>query len=253
MLTPALIFSAIVFSGAPDHLGDANASQQNGDQSAPQDQRWWLIARVVYMDDTAAQWIMMVATIFAAYLLLRTLWATQEMVRDTRDIGEAQTRAYLGYDFDGANIEVTDTAPGMCRLTIKGRIVNLGASPGRRPECVFRFYLDGDQSGTITVNDHDLINTGGNTTEVMPSGHLKMSLFGPVNATASDVISGRVRVRVVMFIRYEDVFFDTNKALQRTGWHCGVLTGVSDYFKRDNWEPGKSPVHIVWDKVADTQ
>jgi len=50
------------------------------------------------MDDTAAQWIMMIATIFAAYLLLRTLWATQKMASDTREIGEAQTTSYIVVD-----------------------------------------------------------------------------------------------------------------------------------------------------------
>ncbi len=76
LLTPVLIFAAIVLGGTPDYIGYTNASHQNGEQSAPQDQRWWLIARVVYMDDTAAQWIMMIATITATILLLRTLWAT---------------------------------------------------------------------------------------------------------------------------------------------------------------------------------
>lgn len=59
------------------------------------------IGTFVSPSDTLAQWIMAIFTIAAVILVWRTLFATQEMVRDTkqmaidtREIGEAQTRAH---------------------------------------------------------------------------------------------------------------------------------------------------------------
>lgn len=82
----------------PNNLPDQNSQPNYERHNAPQDERWWLVGRVVYMDDTLAQWIMMLATIAAAVLLLRTLWATQGIARETTRIGEAQTRAYLSVE-----------------------------------------------------------------------------------------------------------------------------------------------------------
>lgn len=127
LLTPALIFAAIAFSGAPEYLGYTNASHQSGNHATPQDQRWWLIARVVYMDDTAAQWIMTFATIFAAYLLLRTIWATQKMAAETTRIGEAQVRAYVSVD--DVSLGASSDNPNGPTHFININAVNSGQSP----------------------------------------------------------------------------------------------------------------------------
>ena len=154
LLTPALIFAAVFFGASPDDFGQSNGKPDNSEQEGPQDARWWLIRRVVYMDDTAAQWIMMIATIFAAYLLLRTLWATQKMALDTREIGEAQSRAYLTL----TAIEVFGSASDGTAYRVKAS--NSGQSPARSVEMSVRIVLStGVVEGGADSNDNVLIDT----------------------------------------------------------------------------------------------
>jgi len=91
---------------------------------------WWdWTGRLVTSDDTFAQWIMSFFTIAAVLLVWRTLVATQEMVRDTkkmaldtREIGEAQVRAYCSVS--NASCRVSDSS-----AKISFTITNSGQSP----------------------------------------------------------------------------------------------------------------------------
>jgi len=112
----------------PEYFSSANSQADGGNQTQPSDNRWWWIGRVVYAEDTAAQWIMMLATIAAAYLLLRTLWATQDMARETTRIGEAQVRAYLVFIGVRAALE-RDAAGNVTGIAFKGVMRNTGQSP----------------------------------------------------------------------------------------------------------------------------
>jgi hypothetical protein len=57
---------------------------------------WWRwTGDLVSSGDTFAQWIMVFFTIAAVLLVWRTFVATQEMAVDTREIGQAQARAYF--------------------------------------------------------------------------------------------------------------------------------------------------------------
>lgn len=96
----------------------------------------WLIGTFVRPSDTLAQWIMAVFTVVAVVIIWRTLAATREMVRDTkqmavdtREIGEAQVRPYLYVD----TIEATFN-----KDVITGRIqiANSGSSPALNLEAV---------------------------------------------------------------------------------------------------------------------
>lgn len=73
------------------------APQASSDQDSDKVVSYWdgLVGTFISPSDTLAQWIMAVFTIAVVFLVWRTLIATQEMVRDTRDIGQKQTRAYL--------------------------------------------------------------------------------------------------------------------------------------------------------------
>lgn len=75
----------------------AEASSHDGCTKidSQQDQHWWLIRGVAYMDDTVAQWIMMIFTVIAVVLVYRTLISTQDMARETTRIGEAQVSAHV--------------------------------------------------------------------------------------------------------------------------------------------------------------
>lgn len=103
------------------------------------------------MDDTAAQWVMTFATIFAAYLLLRTLLATQEMVRDTRDIGKAQVRAYLS--ITPMRLIVSDDG-NTARAFIA--VKNTGQSPALEVEIWFSLYCTGDEFERVIGGIDDL-------------------------------------------------------------------------------------------------
>ena len=50
---------------------------------------------LITTEDTLANWLVAFFSIVAALLLWRTLHATQEMAKDTREIGKSQTRAYV--------------------------------------------------------------------------------------------------------------------------------------------------------------
>lgn len=57
---------------------------------------WWSHdGALVTSKDTLANWLVSVFSFVAAVFLWLTLLATQEMAKDTREIGKAQTRAYV--------------------------------------------------------------------------------------------------------------------------------------------------------------
>lgn len=77
----------------------ANAQVQENRQSGDGLNAWWRWdGSLITSSDTAAQWIMMVFSIVAALLLFGTLIATQRMAKDTRTIGQDQSRAYIHAD-----------------------------------------------------------------------------------------------------------------------------------------------------------
>lgn len=79
-------------------------SNENGGESGSQVGQYWdtLVRTFVSPSDTLAQWIMAVFTIGVVFLVWRTLVVTQGIAIDTRkgvhitrEIGQAQSRAYL--------------------------------------------------------------------------------------------------------------------------------------------------------------
>ncbi len=77
-------------SSMTDCGGTANDCGNNS--NGVPDRGYWL-RRFFALEDTLAQWIMMAFTIAAAFLLLGTLRATQEMARETSQIGNDQINA----------------------------------------------------------------------------------------------------------------------------------------------------------------
>lgn len=72
----------------------------NGEQGGEQVAGWLdrFIGTFVSPSDTLAQWIMAIFTIAVVILVWRTLVATQEMARDTREIGRIQNMAYVSIE-----------------------------------------------------------------------------------------------------------------------------------------------------------
>ena len=105
---------------------------------------WWdWTGRLVTSDDTLAQWIMSFFTIAAVLLVWRTLKATQDMAietqrmaRDAREIGDAQTRAWIGFQkWDIAGRGADGRLEGVM-ITIFWR--NYGQTPGLSAKIVSR-------------------------------------------------------------------------------------------------------------------
>jgi len=73
-----------------DHDGHGHAYAENYEQE--NEVGWWRwTGSLVTSSDTLAQWIMMAFTVGAVFLVWRTLIATQDMARDTRELGIAQS------------------------------------------------------------------------------------------------------------------------------------------------------------------
>lgn len=216
LLTPALVFTAILLGAAPDDLSYATSQANNAEQIDPQDNRWWLVSRVVYMDDTAAQWIMTFATIFAAYLLLRTLWATQRMAEDTREIGKAQTRSYLSMDV--STIGARPPARGSpaeidgCNIIVEANISikNTGQSPAFFPRISYSFSIvEAGRHGAVEdlfpeTRTHDA------TAYTIPSGAPKetTTLKRAFECDLEGFKRGDFVLMVFFQISYKDVFGD---------------------------------------------
>ncbi|QMU57899.1 MAG: hypothetical protein GKR98_06620 [Boseongicola sp.] len=146
----------VVVGQVPDGMPSDAAGGDKSGINSPADHRWWLIPRVLYMEDTAAQWVMMIATIVAAYLLLRTLWATQEMAKEAKRIGEAQTRAYV--DVIKVVLYLDQTVPDII-ITVK----NSGVGPAKW------FELSVETDVQETLNDGSLAEIVSKSPEKMPA------------------------------------------------------------------------------------
>lgn len=83
---------------------------------------WWKHdGAVVTSKDTLANWLVAIFSFVAALFLWLTLRATQQMAKDTREVGEAQVRAYIY-----ATVAEIDVATNILDVIFK----NFGNSPG---------------------------------------------------------------------------------------------------------------------------
>lgn len=170
---------------------------------------WWYWPRRLFsFEDTVAQWVMMVFTVVAALLLLKTLRATQEMAKDTRELGEAQVRAYVSFEVSEIDFARKNNRDGS-NLTAKfsGVIKNFGNSPATNIEIMFDItevalgsvveVMD-DGTGLAGVfQDFGSIPAGGSQ-----NAYLKKTF----KANLVAINHGTSKVRLTYVIRYVDVF-----------------------------------------------
>tara|TARA_R110002051_G_scaffold30487_1_gene70510 strand:- start:14366 stop:15184 length:819 start_codon:yes stop_codon:yes gene_type:complete len=124
ILVLALNWSIDPTASGPSYCNSGTDGCANYREDMPE--RWYWLRRFFVLEDTVAQWIMMAFTIAAAGLLLATLRTTQNMAADTREIGEAQVRAYVHLE----NVKVTPRTDANC-LQISFELCNLGNSPAK--------------------------------------------------------------------------------------------------------------------------
>lgn len=110
---------------------DAGKNEQYEHGGSPQvEDFWgWFYATFIDPNDTIAQWLMAALSLAAVYLLWetlqasrRTLRATQDMAKDTREIGEAQTTSYMV-------VEHADIRPLKVGIWVDITIKNVGSTP----------------------------------------------------------------------------------------------------------------------------
>lgn len=124
------VITTLLLVAAENHFSQAYDAAQSAAQTEQEQPIWWLIPGIIFWEDTVAQWLMMVFTLFAVWLVYRTLLATRETLEDTRRIGEAQVRAYL------SATDVSCKPLGVSRhgydvVILEGVIENSGQSPSR--------------------------------------------------------------------------------------------------------------------------
>lgn len=170
---------------------------------------WWRwTGDLVSSSDTLAQWIMAIFTIAVVLLVWRTLIATQEMVRDTRDIGQKQARAYLSLEFVGTEIVPVETDDGMkMRVTFQCNLVNNGSTPAFLPQVLYDISSRPVGVERIMSADGVGFHDAGAVGQVIPAG-------GSVNHTikhtfAIDVEAHKAKRNfycISYIIKYRDVF-----------------------------------------------
>ena len=131
------VFGTILFAlGLATYPGESahpSTSYKETDNIGPQDNRWWLVGRVVYMDDTAAQWLMAFFTFSAVVLIFLTLKDTRQMLTETREIGQAQVRAHLHLEIVDVNIDAIEVnGVEHLRAKFECKVHNSGNSPANR-------------------------------------------------------------------------------------------------------------------------
>lgn len=121
------VISWLLLQTYPGEYPSPETSGNKTQNIGPENDRWWLIGRVVYMDDTAAQWLMTALTLAAVVLVFLTLRDTRTMLSDAREIGQAQVRAYLLPTSVHVQPEIVEGT--VTRYWFKPTFKNTGQSP----------------------------------------------------------------------------------------------------------------------------
>jgi len=158
-----------------------------------------------------AAWATVGFTGFGAFLRWQTLIATQQTVKVTREIGQAQTRAYLGMDTASENLIKIDNPKIGNRVCVKFCLKNFGNSPAKNfryaAMCKFQEHpinssgihtaIPKDDSGVSKANVHasGIMTCEAFTEEPLESGNAKI-LVG----------NGNKRLYLIARVDYTDVF-----------------------------------------------
>lgn len=238
---------------------EVNASKEHErseyDLSAQQDMSQW------------AYWLLWVSiggiavSVLALFLIWRTflvtgetLAATQQMAIDTREIGEAQVRAYLAFrikdveiippaillkDGEWSNLPAT--------VSISGELHNSGQSPARRMKCRYEIQSVPKDS-TIEVDARKLAATSPPSAQIIASGECTNQVFRrrlPVNWAA--LMAGNEHIWFMFALSYEDAFGNTIDGPAS----AGHIDGVSKLVARDAGMQAEQSVTLrfVWNQI----
>ena len=104
-----------------------------------------------------ARWAfyMLVATVVVAVITGAGVYYVWRTLSITREIGEAQTRAYL--TLEDANLRVSYEADQSTTLEFTGKVTNTGQSPASAVESNYKFHVfdAGENTAKISIRDFD--------------------------------------------------------------------------------------------------
>lgn len=210
------IIVVLAFATYPSEYAYPNAQGNESQNINPENNRWWLIGRVIYMDDTAAQWLMTLLTLAAVVLIFLTLRDTRQILTDTRNIGEAQVRAYLGPHDPTLVQELLPNGNLRAKISYK----NTGQSPA------LKVTHETQVAFIHSVNDVEIRADEGILPPILgqPKGSIadisgqgvyfdEVKTLTPVPQNFSELIDAGLAVAYVRdWIKYEDVFGITHES-----------------------------------------
>lgn len=229
------LLAATIFLVSIAHLepsgsekAQAEESQSSGEAAEQKyGKSYWRWSGLVSTEDTLAQWVMSLLSIVAVALSAVAVWfvgktliATQKMARDTREIGEAQVRAYLTFDVEKVEIAQKSNRDGT-NLSVKfiGKVWNHGNSPAF--DYRFHFTIDKANVDEVIEAQHDGSDMQHATDPVMsyvpPRGHVRQTLSRVFKIDWPQFAEHGYRIRMSYVIEYTDVFWKTIKTVLVSG------------------------------------
>lgn len=173
---------------------DNEAKRAQYDLKAQQDMSAWALGMFI-----VTIWLTGI-TLLGVIFVWRTLVATRDMAKDTRRIGEAQTRAHL--DLSGSG-QFTNSDPEECAIEISFNIRNSGVTKAKNIDVSIKIFrrLTGEREWIFM---DDGIWRGNLASNIPPSSAGSKMLdrtMGPL-----DIAIEKMEIRVIAEIKYSDVF-----------------------------------------------
>lgn len=151
--------------------------------------------RIFSIEDSVAQWLMMIFTVGAFVVLVFTL-------KTTREVGKAQVAAYLGLNI--GDITIRHIRDGKINVSIRANIQNSGNSPAFEARVGYNIMYVMPNETTTVIYDIERIGHVGTPHPVIPP---KNSDQGATLSRTMDATEDAV-IRFVYMIQYKDVFRD---------------------------------------------
>jgi len=187
----------------------------------------WFFTTFIDPNDTIAQWGMALLSLAAVYLLWetlkasrKTLKATQEMAGDTREIGEAQVRAYVNVE----KAEVRGFSQNG-KIGFYFEFKNTGSTPAKE----FKIRsICGFQPGDIRnfkVKDLSTIDSKSGVITAGGSTFVDVTLDHPLTEREyNEITSGKLRIIIAGYVSYNTVFGKRKRTvfkMTNVGWTRG--------------------------------
>ena len=152
----------------------------------------------------------------AVWVVILSLRQTRTAISDTREIGEAQVRAYLSFVMEKIDGDITIGFDNPEGVSVEFNIVNSGLSPARNVR-----YL-----AAISIREHPIAHNNDLVCaadgQILPNGNLHQGQEWGCNATGTELFdkkdvaeafspNSKTRIHIFGIIEYTDVFNELRK------------------------------------------